>query len=137
MKNSYSILIVENDEDEQFFIREGFQTSDRFQILALLRNGNELFEWLEAHPESRPDLVLSDLNMPGKNGYDIIRELQLHPVHAAVPVIITSTSSAPMIIQRCLTMGAAHYLVKPDTFVEYPQFVSRLYAVVQGGVPER
>ena len=136
MKNSYSILIVENDEDEQYFIREGFQTSDKFRILALLRNGNELFEWLEEHPDARPDLILSDLNMPGKNGYDIIREMRRHPVHSGVPVIITSTSSAPVIMQRCLTMGAAHYLVKPDTFIEYPDFVNRLYEVVRGAVPE-
>ncbi len=137
MKQSYSILIVENDEDEQYFMREGFAANGQFEILSVLRNGNELFEWLQKHPGKHPDLILSDLNMPGKNGYDIIAEIRASPEYAHLPLIITSTSSTPVIIQRCLALGATHYLVKPDTFVEYPAFVDRLYEVVRGAVPER
>jgi CheY-like chemotaxis protein len=78
-----------------------------------------------------PDLLLSDLNMPGKNGYDIIQEIKAHPVYSNVPVVITSTSSTPAIIHKCLEKGAADYLVKPDTFIEYGPYVQKLFQRIE------
>ncbi|HEV7331599.1 MAG TPA: response regulator [Flavisolibacter sp.] len=127
----YRIIIIENDEDEQFFMREGFEKSGMFQILAMVRNGDDLFDWLAKHPILIPELFLSDLNMPGKNGYDIIEEIKTHPVYSGIPVVITSTSSTPAIINKCLDKGAADYLVKPDTFIEYETYVKSLYQRIE------
>lgn len=126
----YSIVIVENDEDEQFFMKEGFDAAGLFEIKAQLRNGDELLEWLKENETLLPDLVLSDLNMPGKNGYDILDELKANPAYTHLPIIITSTSSAQTIIDKCRQKGAAEYMIKPDTFVEYEPFVVRLHGVV-------
>lgn len=127
----YTIILVENDPDEQFFMKEGFDAAGLFEILAQLKNGDELFEWLGNHPEIIPDVILSDLNMPGKNGYDIISEMKSLPAYAHVPVIITSTSSTKTIIDRCLMAGASDYLVKPDTFINYEPFVRNLYQTIK------
>lgn len=127
----YKIVIVENDEDEQFFMKEGFDAAGLFHIMAQLKNGDVFMDWLEAHPHDLPDLVLSDLNMPGKNGYDVIEEVKSDPRYAHIPVIITSTSSTPTIVQKCLSMGAAEYLVKPETFVAYEPFVKNLHRLVE------
>ena len=126
----YKIVIVENDEDEQFFMKEGFDTAGGFCIVAQLKSGDELFDWLEEHRTNLPDVILSDLNMPGKNGYDII--LAQNGAHwSHVPVIITSTSSTRTIMERCLSQGAADYIVKPDTFVEYVPYVKRLHRLIE------
>ena len=74
-----------------------------------------------------PDLILSDLNMPGKNGYDILSEMRANPLLARIPVVITSTSTARSIMDKCLALGAADYVVKPDTFIEYAPFVRQLH----------
>ena len=126
----YRIVIVENDEDEQFFMKEGFDQAGTFEILSMVSNGDALFQWLEGHPQQLPDLILSDLNMPGKNGYDIITEVRDTPAYAHIPVIITSTSSTKSFIDKCLAFGAADYLVKPETFIEYVPFVERLYKLI-------
>ncbi|MER3464718.1 MAG: hypothetical protein C4329_10250 [Chitinophagaceae bacterium] len=63
----YRIIVVENDEDEQFFMREGFKTADLFKLVEMFKNDDILLEWLEAHRNHLPDIILSDLNMPGKN----------------------------------------------------------------------
>lgn len=76
----YKIVIVENDEDEQFFMKEGFDSANLFQIKEQLKNGDELFEWLEEHENDLPDVILTDLNMPGKNGYDIIETVKSNPL---------------------------------------------------------
>jgi len=129
--SKYKIIIVENDEDEQFFMKEGFQSNGSFEVLAMVINGNALFEWLEENKTNLPDFVLSDLNMPGKNGYDIISEIKATPAYTHIPVIITSTSSTPAFIDKCLNLGAAGYMVKPDTFIEYGPFVKRLQELVE------
>jgi CheY-like chemotaxis protein len=126
----YTIAIVENDEDEQFFMKEGFERSGNFTIAAVFSNGNELMNWLHAQANNLPDIILSDLNMPGKNGYDIITEIKETPALSHIPVIITSTSSTKTFIDKCMALGAADYLVKPETFVDYLPFVENLYAVI-------
>jgi len=123
----YRIIIVENDEDEQFFMKEGFDAAGGFHIVAQLKSGDDLFEWLDEHKDDLPDVILSDLNMPGKNGYDIIQEQKKTGWWSQVPVIITSTSSTKSIMDRCLAQGAAAYVVKPDTFVEYVPYVKGLH----------
>jgi CheY-like chemotaxis protein len=128
---TYKIIIVENDEDEQFFMKEGFNAVGLFQIMAQLNSGDELLEWLNDHPGSMPDLILSDLNMPGKNGYDVIADMKATSAYAQVPVIITSTSSTRTIIEKCLALGAADYIVKPDTFVEYMTYARQLHLRIE------
>jgi DNA-binding response OmpR family regulator len=127
----YKIVIVENDEDEQFFMKEGFDAAGLFDILAQLKNGDALLEWLDSPDVQAPDLILSDLNMPGKNGYDVISEMKVHSKYAGTPVVIISTSSTQSIVDKCLGLGAADYLVKPDTFTEYVPFVKNLYRLIE------
>jgi CheY-like chemotaxis protein len=126
----YRIIIVENDEDEQYFMREGFAAEGLFEIMAILKNGDALLDWLP-NSATLPELVLSDLNMPGKNGYDIIEELKASADYQRIPVIITSTSSTKSIIDKCLNMGAAAYVVKPDTFIDYVPYVRHLHQLLE------
>src|SRR6186713_3598922 len=100
------IILVENDEDEQFFMKEGFEASGLFELLTIADDGNHLFDWLEKNSPVLPDIILSDLNMPGKNGYDILTEIRRHPAYSQISVIIISTSSAPTVIKRCRDLGA-------------------------------
>ena len=127
----YSIIIIENDEDEQFFMKEGFSSSALFDVLAEVKNGDILFKWLKANEGTLPDVILSDLNMPGKNGYDIITDIKANPAYSHIPVIITSNSSTKTIISKCIDIGAADYVVKPDIFIDYVPFVRRLYKLIE------
>ena len=127
----YKIIIIENDEDEQMFMKEGFDSAGLFHIVAQLRNGDALLDWMHHQNNILPDVILSDLNMPGKNGYDVITEVKNHPAWSHIPVIITSTSSTKTIIDKCLDMGASDYVVKPETFVEYVPYVKNLYRLIK------
>ena len=127
----YRIIIVENDEDEQLFMKEGFDAAGLFDIVAQVKNGNTLLEWLNENKNALPDVILSDLNMPGKNGYDVINEVKANPLYAHIPVLITSTSSTKTIIEKCMAQGAADYIVKPETFVEYVPYVESLYKRIE------
>lgn len=123
----YKIVIVENDEDERFFMIQEFDALGTFQILGVFINGDTLFDWLKENPLELPDIILSDLNMPGKNGYDILTEIKSDPAYADIPIIITSTSSVIAVKEKCLAMGAWDYLIKPEIFVDYRTYVEKLY----------
>ena len=127
----YRIIIVENDEDEQFFMRKGFDAIGLFEVVAQLRNGDALLDWLKHHSATETDIILSDLNMPGKNGYDIIQFIRTNPLWAHLPIIIASTSSTRTIIEKCLSSGASDYMVKPETFIKYKAFARDLYHRVE------
>jgi CheY-like chemotaxis protein len=131
MKNIRAV-IVENDEDEQMFIREGFESSGvPVEIIAMFDNGDQLIAWLQSQQEQLPDIVISDLNMPGRNGYDILQEMRDNKAWSHIPVIITSTSSTKAIMEKCLALGALDYLVKPDTFTGYADYAKRFYEKIQ------
>lgn len=123
----YKIIIVENDEDEQLFMKIGFENSALFEVVKQVNNGNELLEWLETHSANKPEVILSDLNMPGKNGYDIIKEIKNNPGYQHIPVIITSTSEIRSVREKCIEHGAADFIVKPDTFINYEPFAIELH----------
>lgn len=78
------IIIVENDEDERMFMKDGFEESQCFEIVAFAGNGNELMTLLQE--DTVPDMILSDLNMPGKNGYDVLKELRADSRFFASPL---------------------------------------------------
>lgn len=126
----YKIVVVENDEDERMFMMESFNVNGMFDVLGMVKNGDHLLDWVEEHSGNMPDVILTDLNMPGKNGYDIIRYIKGHELYSDIPVIVTSTSSAQSIIDRCLDMGAADYLIKPDTFLEYGPYLQKLHSLL-------
>lgn len=123
----FRIVVVENDEDERLFMRHGFDAADLFEVQDMLENGDALIHWLQDHKDDLPDIVMSDLNMHGRNGYDIIQYIKSNPELAHIVVIITSTSTADSIIKECMSLGADYYLAKPDTFIAYEPFVRDLW----------
>jgi CheY-like chemotaxis protein len=121
------IIVIENDSDEIFFMEEAFNKTALFDVLAMVTNGDQLFEWLAGHKGTLPDLILSDLNMEGKNGYDVIAEIKSNPEYNPIRVVITSTSSVASVRDKCMKLGASDYMVKPETFNNYEPFVKELY----------
>jgi CheY-like chemotaxis protein len=124
------IIFVDNDEDEQLFMKEGFEASGLFDIIYQANDGSDLYDYLQER-SATPDVILSDLNMPGKNGYDILNWISENERFSHIPVIITSTSSTKTIIEKCLDMGATFYLVKPETFTEYGSFAKKLHGLLK------
>jgi CheY-like chemotaxis protein len=119
-------MLVENDEDEQLFMREGFESTNLFNILAVANNGDEAFTAIQEN-EILPDVIVSDLNMPGKNGLDLLHDIKSDPALLHIPVIIISTSFTSTIINKCMSSGAHAFHTKPDSFVEYDTFAKKIY----------
>jgi len=127
------VLLVEDNEDERLFMKEGFTATGLYEVIAEAGNGDEMLELFQKPNFSLPELVLSDLNMPGKNGYDVIKEVKADANWAGIPVAIITTAPYAPFAQRCKQLGACAYYTKPDTFLEYQSFATDIYPELVSG----
>jgi CheY-like chemotaxis protein len=128
----HSIVIVENDEDEQDFLREGFEKSELFKVITVVSSAPSLYKHLDNNKSVLPDIILTDLNMEGRDGYDVLRFISSHPEYSSIPVVVYSGSLIDSIIQKCMSLGASHVILKPSTLEEYINFPDQLYQVFSG-----
>ena len=127
MIRKIKMLLVEDNEDERLFIKEGFLQTGLYEIVGEAENGNEVLELLNKSLVPTPDVILSDLNMPGKNGYEVIIGIKTNNSLSHLPVAILTTAPLKPFAERCKQLGACAYFTKPDTFLEYKKFAEEIY----------
>lgn len=106
-QDTITILLVEDNQDVAFYI--GDLLKDRYRLL-YAREGKE---GLEKAIEYMPDLILTDLMMPGMNGFDLCREIRNSIVLNHIPIIIITAKSEDMDRVQGIEAGADAYLLKP------------------------
>lgn len=115
------ILIAEDDADDQLLLKTAFIENGGQQILDFVEDGVAVMCYLNSidlkKKESRyPDFIVLDLNMPKKNGKEVLCEIKNHPVFKMIPVIIYTTTRDEQEVKRCYELGANTYIVKPSNF---------------------
>lgn len=117
MEKRYSILMLEDDHDdrhitESFFSERGYEIDIQF-----LDESDQLISYLEdaAIQGSLPNMILIDLNMPRKNGYEVLKEVKSHSQFHVIPVIIVSGTAFPADVKECYRLGANSFVKKPFT----------------------
>jgi two-component system, chemotaxis family, response regulator Rcp1 len=65
------------------------------------------------------DLILLDLNIPSKSGFEVLAELQADPERRFIPVVVFTGTANPLEVNRCYELGANAYMVKPPTLEAY------------------
>ena len=83
------LILVDNDPDELYFMEKGFNSLPFYEIIGKFSDGAALMEFLD-DARRLPDLIITDLNMPGKSGIEIAREVTLNPNFAYIKVIVLS-----------------------------------------------
>lgn len=130
MPKKFKVVIVDDNEDERFFMKEGFKATGLFEVVGDACNGEKMFELIGNDVNAMPEVVISDLNMFGKNGYDIITEMKNTPSLSHIPVVIVSNAPKRPYGDKCKALGAASFFTKPDTFLNYDSLAKTLYDTV-------
>ena len=119
------VLLVEDNEADVRLTREALREGGRTVRLSAVGDGERAMAYLrnESGYEdvATPDLVLLDLNLPRKNGLEVLEEMRADPDLACIPVIMLTTSSAEHDIVASYSRGANCFVVKPlelDAFVD-------------------
>jgi CheY-like chemotaxis protein len=120
-KAAHTILIADDDEDDCLLVQEALREAGQAHELRIVRDGEELLAYLRRAQDGgadppRPDLVLLDLKMPGKDGREALRELKADPRLRDIPIVVLTTSSARDDVADCYALGVNSYVTKPASF---------------------
>ncbi|MGR3278856.1 response regulator [Acaryochloris marina NIES-2412] len=111
------ILLVEDDEGDIELTLEAFNRSKIALNLNVVRDGMEAMAYLQQQGEfqtkSSPDFILLDLNLPRKDGREVLHEIQANEYLKQIPVVVLTTSEADEDILRSYQVGANAYVTKP------------------------
>jgi len=118
---SGTILLADDSLTIQKVVELTFADTD-FEIVAL-SSGDDLLERL---PETRPDLVICDIIMPGKDGYEVCQEIKSDPNTLHIPVILLSGTFEPFDRDRALAAGCSEIMTKPFEARKLVDTVERL-----------
>ena len=111
-----SILLVEDDVDDQDFITEALLRIDSQLSIHTVSNGSKVLPFLEAlADDSLPNLLILDYNLPEVDGAEVLQMLRQNSRYEAIAKVVWSTSNAPKFKASSLNLGAVTYLVKPST----------------------
>src|SRR3954452_13035015 len=121
--NVHSILMAEDDKNDVFFLERAFKQAQIANPVNRVRDGEEAIAYLkgegiyadrEKYP--LPYLMLLDLKMPRKNGFEVIQWVREQPGLKRLPLVILTSSKEDPDINRAYELGANTYLVKPVKF---------------------
>jgi CheY-like chemotaxis protein len=124
------ILLVEDDPGDVLMTREAFEHHKIRNALHVASDGVEALEFLnrqgrfEAAP--RPGLILLDLNLPRKDGREVLGEIKQDPRLRSIPVVVLTTSEADEDILRSYDLHANAYVTKPVDFEKFVEVVRKI-----------
>ena len=131
------VLLVEDDPGDVLLIREAFEDNKVANHLHVVADGVEALEFMRQqgpHAEApRPDLVLLDLNLPRKDGREVLAEVKEDSDLRTIPVVVLTTSQAEEDVLRSYDLHANAYVTKPvdfDRFIEVVRQIDEFFVSV-------
>ncbi|MDF3059192.1 MAG: two-component system response regulator [Rariglobus sp.] len=126
------ILLVEDDENDVFFLKRAFTAAGVTAQLDVARDGREALDFLQIgktpclDERAPPALVLLDLKIPYVPGLEVLRQIRAEAKLCAVIVVVLTSSAAESDLLHAYKLGANSYLVKPSRQEERIEMVSVL-----------
>ena len=131
------ILIVEDNPGDVRLAQEILEESKVRNNLHVAEDGVEAIAFLRREGQyadaPRPDIILLDLNLPQKNGYEVLAEIKKDPDLKRIPVVVLTTSEAEEDILRTYDLHANCYITKPinlDRFIEVVRTIEEFWLTI-------
>jgi len=110
MSEPLKILLIEDNPDHAFLAQREFRNCGVPVELDHASDSAAALEWLQGN---RPDAILLDIKLPGRDGFELLILLKTNEATRDVPVILVTSSPVPADIERATQLGATSYLTKP------------------------
>ena len=132
MNDIFNILLVEDNPADVRLAQEALAHSKLLHEINVVEDGLEALAFLRNEPPfeaaSRPDLILLDLNMPKKDGRQVLAEIKADPALLRIPVVVLTSSQAEKDVLETYDLHANGYIIKP---VDIDQFFAIIKRVEQ------
>jgi CheY-like chemotaxis protein len=124
------VLLVEDDEGDVLMTREALYEGKVINRLNVVGDGVEAVSYLRRCGEYaeavRPDLVLLDLNLPKRDGRQVLEDIKSDPDLRRIPIVVLSTSEAEEDVLRSYDLHANAYVTKPVDFERFVEVIRQI-----------
>lgn len=128
--NPIHILLVEDNEGDIFLVTEALEEGKIVNKISVTKDGKEAIDFLEKKGKyqnaDRPDLILLDINLPKKNGFEVLEHIKSQKNLKQIPVIMLTTSSSEKDISMSYKNHANCFITKP---VDVENFLKVVYSI--------
>ncbi len=125
MTRPVEVLMIEDSPTDAMFAREAFAQGKIINNLVILEDGTDVMAYLGKQGSfagvPTPDLIFLDLNLPGKHGHEILKEIKADTNFKHIPVVILTTSDDEADVLAAYQQSAACFITKP---VDLKKFIS-------------
>jgi CheY-like chemotaxis protein len=135
------ILLVEDNEDDILLEQEALAEAKLVNLMSVVRDGEEAMAFLRRQGQYQhaqmPGLILLDINMPKKNGFEVLNELKADPALTHIPVVMLTTSDNEADVVKSYAKGACSYITKPMDFDKFRGVIKQfaLYWALVARIP--
>ena len=136
LKDLY-IIIAEDDLDDGEIIMASFTKNACFAKVDLVKNGIELLDLLRKAGLTKPDVILTDINMPIMNGIEALAQISDDPVLCGIPAFVYSTSINPVYEAKCMSLGIKGFLVKPFNLTEFDDIPNKIAFILSQNLEDK
>jgi CheY-like chemotaxis protein len=126
MRNSKPILLVEDDNVDVMTVKRALKDLNIQNPLVCAANGEEALEYLQNNGNSKPHIILLDLNMPKMNGIEFLTIIKADEAMKKIPVVVLTTSSQHQDIDECFKLSVAGYIVKSVDYAEFTEAINTI-----------
>lgn len=129
LRANISILLADDDSDDREFFVDIITEIDPVIKVEMAESGEKLMQMLTSKKATLPDILFLDLNMPGKDGKQCLKEIKSNPGLKHLPVIIYSTSALSQDITDTQLQGANLYVKKPNSFNGAISLIKKVFSM--------
>jgi CheY-like chemotaxis protein len=135
------ILLVEDNEDDILLEQEALADAKLVNLMSVVRDGEEALAYLRRQGKYQnarlPGLILLDINMPKKNGFEVLNEIKMDADLKHIPVVMLTTSDSEADIVKSYARGACSFITKPMDFDKFRDVIRQfaLYWALVSRVP--
>jgi CheY-like chemotaxis protein len=127
---SFRLIVADDDAEDIQLIRESLEENDLQASIKEVENGELLLNELRGTkmPDRglNPHLILLDLNMPRKSGFDVLKELKEDKNLRSIPIVIFSTSTSEKDVKKAYELGANCFICKPNNLEGWHATIGKL-----------
>jgi CheY-like chemotaxis protein len=125
-----NVLLVEDDAGDVLMTREAFEHYKIRNTLHVVTDGEQAIQFLRQEGDfaeaPRPGLIMLDLNLPRRDGMEVLAEIKADPELRLIPVVILTTSQAEEDIVRSYELHANAYVTKPVDFERFIEVIRQI-----------
>lgn len=128
------VILADDDKDDQETFGEALLQTKIPAELTTVDNGQELLNTLKDPSEPNPDIIFLDINMPVKNGNEVLAEIKKDADLKEIPTVMLSTSENVKDVEESFNAGANLYVRKPYSFKNFILMLKKIFLLKWAGV---